>query len=201
MSSASTTLRGLLTRTVNRKWRQMLGNPMCRFFDWHLANQYDDEGELKPLDSNPEAEEHLKKWSEGQTGSRLIPVDGLTAQASRGLMRSCVSSKRRVGSTTSVATRSHGQSAAHEASLTTELPDAWALLHLLGTRRGYDTLRSVARVADRRQRSSRATSSTGTRCVRSIDRIDAAGHERRELDVAQREPVLPSGPAALLRMA
>ena len=62
----------------------MLGNPMCRFFDWHLANQYDDEGELKPLDSNPEAEEHLKKWSEGQTGPCPVSVDGLTAQASLG---------------------------------------------------------------------------------------------------------------------
>ena len=47
------------------------------------------------------------------------------------------------------------------------------------------------------QRSSRATSSTGTRCVRATGQADAAGHERRELDVAQRKPVLPPSPAAL----
>ena len=46
----------------------MLDNPMCRFLDWKLANEYDDDGELKQRESDPEAEEFLKKWSEGQTG-------------------------------------------------------------------------------------------------------------------------------------
>ena len=62
----------------------MLDNPMCRFLDWKLANEYDEDGELKQRESDPEAEDFLKKWSEGQTGASACKCTLLTAQASRG---------------------------------------------------------------------------------------------------------------------
>jgi cryptochrome len=50
----------------------MRGNPVCRYINWRLQNQYDEHGGyLARQDyqfNDPEAEEHFAAWTEGRTG-------------------------------------------------------------------------------------------------------------------------------------
>lgn len=59
-------------QTGTPNFQRIRGNPLCKFLDWDLINQYDEKGvqllDLKITEENEEAWERFMAWKEGRTG-------------------------------------------------------------------------------------------------------------------------------------